>query len=267
MGFFYDMKTCTKCKVEKELTEFSLCKKSKGGFRSICKECRRKENKEYNLKNKQKIKEYKLKNSEQIKKKNKEYYLKNKDVISKKLKEYNLNNKDVIKKKNRERYLINKEKVADNGREYRLKNLDKIKTSKNNYYLKNKESISIRSKEYRLNNKENRNKREREKRKVDPLYKLKSNIRSLIGLYIRKKGYSKTSRTHEILGCSYEEFKVHLESQFTDGMTWDNSGEWHMDHKIPMCSANTEEEVIKLNHYTNFQPLWSEDNLKKGIKY
>lgn len=77
-------------------------------------------------------------------------------------------------------------------------------------------------------------------------------------------GYSKTSKTYKILGCSYEEFKQYLESQFTNGMTWENAGEWHLDHIYPVSLATDEEHLIKLNHYTNFQPMWAEDNLKKG---
>lgn len=78
--------------------------------------------------------------------------------------------------------------------------------------------------------------------------------------------YSKKSLTHEILGCSYSEFKTHIESQFIDGMSWDNRSEWHIDHKIPVSSAKTEEELIALNHYSNLQPLWALDNMKKGAK-
>jgi len=83
---------------------------------------------------------------------------------------------------------------------------------------------------------------------------------------IRNKGYTKKSKTYEILGCTFEEFKLHIESQFTNKMSWDNRSEWHLDHIIPISSAKTEEEVIKLNHYTNFQPLWAIDNLRKGNK-
>jgi hypothetical protein len=53
---------------------------------------------------------------------------------------------------------------------------------------------------------------------------------------------------------------------FTEGMCWENQGEWHLDHIIPISSAQTEEEIFKLNHYSNFQPLWAEDNIKKGNK-
>lgn len=91
-------------------------------------------------------------------------------------------------------------------------------------------------------------------------------IRYLIYISIKKQGYTKRSRTYKILGCTYEEFKIHLENQFTDGMTWENQGEWHLDHIYPVSLAKNEEELIKLNHYTNFQPLWAEDNLKNLIK-
>ena len=71
----------------------------------------------------------------------------------------------------------------------------------------------------------------------------------------------------EILGCSFQEFKLHLESQFDEWMNWENQGTyWHMDHIIPISSAQTEEDVWRLNHYTNFQPLYWEDNLKKSNK-
>jgi hypothetical protein len=82
---------------------------------------------------------------------------------------------------------------------------------------------------------------------------------------IKKQGYTKKGRSHEILGCSYEEFKEHLESKFEPWMSWDNRGlyngktnyGWDVDHIIPLSSAITEEDVVKLNHFTNLQPLCS----------
>jgi hypothetical protein len=79
-------------------------------------------------------------------------------------------------------------------------------------------------------------------------------------------GYSKKSRTYEILGCSYEEFKTYIEVQFQYGMSWENYGSWEYDHIIPISSANTEDEIILLNHHTNFQPLWKLDNILKSNK-
>ena len=84
---------------------------------------------------------------------------------------------------------------------------------------------------------------------------------------IKNGGYTKKSKTCEILGCSYEDFEEHIESQFQEGMNWDNYGEWELDHIIPVSSHNNEEELIKLNYYTNFQPLWKEDNKGKGAIY
>ena len=70
----------------------------------------------------------------------------------------------------------------------------------------------------------------------------------------------------EIVGLDYEEFKTYISNKFTENMNWDNYGDWHLDHIIPLCEAKTEEEPFKLNHYTNLQPLWAEDNLKKNRK-
>ncbi len=68
------------------------------------------------------------------------------------------------------------------------------------------------------------------------------------------------------LGCSLEYLKNHLESKFQPGMTWENQGKWHMDHIIPLSSTKIEKDLYKLCHYTNLQPLWAVDNLKKGKK-
>lgn len=196
------MKTCGKCKIEKDFTEFVINKKSKDNLSCICKKC----NKEYRLNNKAKTRDY-----------NNKYYFKN------------------------------KEKIVQ-------------------YRIDNKENILKTSKEYKIKNKEVTNKKYNYRRKTNPLFKLSCNIRTLIRGSIKRKGYLKQSKTCRILGCSYEEFKSHLENQFTEGMTWDNSGQWHLDHIYPTSLATDEEHLIRLNHYTNFQPLWAEDNIKKSNK-
>ena len=82
----------------------------------------------------------------------------------------------------------------------------------------------------------------------------------------KSKGWVKYNKTMEMLGVSIETAKAYLERQFTNGMTWENQGEWHIDHIIPLSSAKDEEALRKLCHYTNLQPLWAIDNLKKGDK-
>jgi hypothetical protein len=101
---------------------------------------------------------------------------------------------------------------------------------------------------------------------LDPIFKLKKEIRSVIRDGIKRNGYTKKSKTYDILGIEYEGFKIYFESLFSVGMSWNNHGEWHYDHIIPLSTSTTYDEVIKLNHYTNLQPLWAEDNLKKGSK-
>jgi uncharacterized protein YlaI len=96
--------------------------------------------------------------------------------------------------------------------------------------------------------------------------KLTNKIRNLIYDGVKRGGWKKTTKTETILGCNFEYFKHHIEEQFQPGMSWDNHGEWHFDHIIPVSSAKCEEEVIRLNHYINFQPLWAVDNLKKGAR-
>ena len=137
------------------------------------------------------------------------------------------------------------------------------------YRKSNEESIRETNKIYRENNKENLNNHRKEYRKnkflCDPIYKLQHNIRSNISNSF--KGYSKNSKTQEILGCEFSVFKKYIEDQFKENMSWENFGEWHLDHKTPISWAETEERVYELNHYTNFQPLWAKDNLIKGNKW
>ena len=129
--------------------------------------------------------------------------------------------------------------------------------------------VKERSKVYRENNKEKINSKTRgyrkHKRQSDSLYKVKENIRvSIINSFIRY-GYTKNSRTFEVLGCTYVDFKLHIESNWEDWMNWDNYGiyngkenyGWDLDHIIPVSSATCEENLIRLNHYTNLQPLCS----------
>jgi hypothetical protein len=100
------------------------------------------------------------------------------------------------------------------------------------------------------------------------LFRLSHIIRNRIRTFLKLKNLTKTNKTFDIVGCSPEFLKEHLEQQFTEGMSWGNQGlyGWHIDHKIPLSSSNTEEEIYKLCHYTNLQPLWAEDNLKKSNK-
>lgn len=143
-------------------------------------------------------------------------------------------------------------------KDYRNKNLEHCREYYTDWYNKNSDYY----RNYRKNNKENKNSYQREysknKRNTDPLYKLRSNISCLIRKSIKRRGYTKKSKTYEILGCDWNTLKEHIESNFDENMNWENQGTyWDIDHIIPMSSAKSEEDAIKLNHYTNLCPLES----------
>lgn len=100
----------------------------------------------------------------------------------------------------------------------------------------------------------------------DPVYAISFAVKGSIRNAIKRMGYTKRNRSYQILGCSWEFLKGYLEAKFQPGMTWENRGQWEVDHIVPISSAVTEDDVIRLNHYTNLQPLWASDNRSKGAK-
>jgi hypothetical protein len=126
-------------------------------------------------------------------------------------------------------------------------------------YLENPEN---RAKHYKLSA-ENQKKRYNE----NPEFKFIHDMRNMINYGIKRGGFKKKARTTDILGCSIEDFKKHIENQFDSRMNWDNRGEWELDHIIPVSSAENEFEAIALNHHSNFQPLWEDKNIEKRDNY
>jgi hypothetical protein len=125
--------------------------------------------------------------------------------------------------------------------------------------------------EWKMIKKENeriaKNKKYKDRWENDNLFAIKVRLRNLIRNSFRRKGYKKfNTSTENIVGISYDEFKNYMESKFVDGMNWNNRGEWHIDHIIPLSSAKSEEELVRLCHYTNLQPLWAKDNIEKSNK-
>lgn len=176
----------------------------------------------------------KEKNKEKIELQQKEYRKENKE----KKKLYNFLNKDTIKEKNKLYKELNKDIIKEQRKKYRKLNRDKINT-----YI-------------------------REKLLNDPLFKLSCTIRNSINNSFRNKGYSKNSKTHNILCCSYEFFKIYIENKFDMYMNWENHGTyWHLDHITPISWAKDEKEIYTLNHYTNYQPLSAIENLTKNNRF
>lgn len=155
---------------------------------------------------------------------------------------------------------LNKDRIKEYKRKYRIENMDEIKTTLANYYKENCEKIKEISRKNYSNNRDKKIKYQtdyqRNRRISDPIYKLKFSISRMIRNSLKINNFIKTKRTKEILGCSIVEFKNYIENKFTDKMGWENYGViWDIDHIVPLSTAITEEDVIKLNHYSNLQPL------------
>lgn len=243
-----ETKVCNKCGLDLPTTEFYT---SNGKLKSPCKKCKVMVNK---------VNHNKWVNSEEGRLKSREIKKKYKS----KLKELN---KPVIDEKKRVKELLLVEK--ENRKLERERKKGEILSKKLEYeklkeYWRTDEWKEIKKKK----NSDRHHIRWMERWKTDELFSMKIRIRNLVRNSFRKSGVYKPSEgTEKILGCSFNELKSHLESKFVDGMNWENRGEWHIDHIIPLSSANTKEELIGLSHYSNLQPLWAEDNMKKGNKY
>lgn len=228
-----DTKVCNKCREEKKVCEFGKLKSSKDGYRYFCKECRKKTEKKYSI-----------------------------DDAKKRRKKWRDNNKDKIKI----HYEKVKQTILDYQKKYREENRDKVLERKRKYYYENKEERLLKNKIYRSNNKNKRNDYEKNKKRNSPVYSLMVGMRSRISSYLKLHNITKKNKTFEMVGCTPQQLKEHLEKQFKPGMSWDNRNQWHIDHIIPLSSAKTEEELYKLCHFSNLQPLWVEENLKKSNK-
>jgi len=160
------------------------------------------------------------------------------------------------KKQIKEYYQINKIKILKRIKKYYRLNEEKIKEWNRNFYAINKNKY-----------KKLMVKRDKARLKTDINYKIRSLLKTR--LYLALKGNPKLSTTMNLIGCSIEKLKKHLESKFTKGMTWDNYGRWHIDHIRPCTNFDLSKpsEQHKCFNYKNLQPLWAIDNLKKSNKY
>jgi membrane-associated HD superfamily phosphohydrolase len=153
-------------------------------------------------------------------------------------------NKEYMSVKSKKWYKQNKEHRKQYLKEYREKNIDKIREVKRNY--------------------------ERTRKSKDPLYKLINNFRTAIYQVLKENNIQKNGHYFDILQYTPDELIFHLENQFKDGMTWDNYGEWHVDHIKAIASYNIQEigdsEFMECWSLENLQPLWGEENIRKGSR-
>ena len=243
-----ETKTCAKCKQEKPMTTeyFGKANNKPNGFQSWCKECKKKDH---------------LKNKEQRNKRSNERYyeLNPKEILPKGMKRCSQCNEVKLYEK------FNKLKKSKDGykshcRECRSKefkeNKERYQEAQKQYYELNKEQINKQTTKYYVN-----------KYQIDRGFRILVICRSRLILAL--KGKSKSASTKELIGCSTEYLLKHLENQFTEGMRWENYGQWQIDHIKPcaLYDFTKEENQRECFNYQNLQPLWAEDNMRKSDKY
>jgi hypothetical protein len=233
------MKKCNTCQVEKEYEYFYVNNRNKDKFDNTCKECMKIKNKENRDRRRESQRKWREKNPDYMK----EY------AQTEKRKEY----EKQYYQKNREIYIKRKQ-------EWRKNNPEKDKEERKKYVENNKEKVNKYHSEWKKN-----------KRINDDEYKLKENasrrIRYELNTLLKGK---KTKRTYEYLGCSIDELKKYLETQFTGNMSWDNYGKvWHVDHIIPCASWNLSDEFENncCWNFRNLQPLYASENQSKKDDY
>jgi len=158
----------------------------------------------------------------------------------------------------RDWYEENLDDILEKAAKYRINNADAVKHAIALCYENNGDSYRATRKKYTT-----------ERRKTDPIFRLIGNLRHRVYLALKRSDTQKTDSTIQLAGCTIQQLKSFLEAEFEEGMTWENYGEWHIDHIRPCASFNLEdpEEQKKCFHWTNLQPLWAQDNIRKGAKY
>ena len=199
-----------------------------------------------------------------------EWVKKNRDQKKEQDKKYREANREKIKAYHKEWRDKNRERLNEMARNRYKENPNMYKELKNRYVSSHQDQIKESNKRYREENKQKRTDYERIKRRTDPVYRFRTSFRCLITSYLRKKGYKGSKTVWEIVGCDFETFLEYIKSQFDEGMTLENYGHkgecWNIDHKIHICTAQTDDDLERLNHYTNLRPMWASDNYKRPRK-
>lgn len=219
---------------EKPLIEYYKQPKSSDGYKTICKNC---------------CKIVRCK-----------YQKLNRTKLNEKQKLYNKNQPNKIKETVKKWQDKNKEVVRKNNKIYRENNSNKIALLKKKWNSENKQRIKDKQKEYYKNNKEAILKKNREWNKNNAHI---VGWRSILKSQLRRFGKKKEGRTIDLLGYSAEELKLYIQSLFTDGMSWDNHGEWEIDHIKPVSKFDNETPPSIVNALSNLQPLWRTENRSK----
>ena len=263
------IKTCTMCGMEKPVTEFPKRSRAKDGLSHWCKACYKKWAAEYYLKNKERLQaqhqRYRLSHLEDTRRKSREYYYS--EEGNRKRREYEDKNKDKIATYRKEYYERNKESIKSRTAEYQKNNKDKVHGWHKTYREKHAKQLAQQQKEYRESNREAIAERRSKRLHDDPVFKKAEQVRNNIRDAFRSENHRKKSKTAEIVGCDLYTFKKHLLNTWKEqyGREWQGEP-YQFHHIIPLSTAKTEADVLRLNHYTNIRLISPSDHLKEHHK-
>jgi uncharacterized protein (DUF2249 family) len=220
----------------------------------------------YQEKHKERLKELRhlryLRNRGHVIQQMKKWYTANKEIQAVKSLEYRHAHKKDVAASKKKYSKDNKSEIAIRHKRWREQNPEHVSAQKKAWYLKNKEHVFRRAREYcKL------------KRKNDPQYRIGMTLRKRLWSALKAQSADKAASAVRDLGCTPQELRAHLEDQFLPGMTWENYGngpnKWNIDHIRPFASFDLTDpgQQRQVCHYTNLQPLWSEDNLRKSDKW
>jgi len=186
-------------------------------------------------------------------------------------KKYRQTYKDKIRKASKEHYHKNQEKISRYFKRRYQENKEFYNEYSKKWYKENKKHHNDLTRDYYIKNKEKIYEKVKERLLTDVGFKIKKNLSRRLNAAL--KGQDKSNKTTELLGCSVDFFLKHIESQFEEGMSWDNYGNtkdsWSLDHIKP-CTAfdlQNESEQRECCHYTNLRPMWHIENIKKSNKF
>lgn len=278
-------KKCPGCDLELSIENFAKNRTRKDGLQSSCRECVAAYGRKRYEANKDKValdgKKYRAENKDEIAKRRQGYWRRNKKKLTEQRRDYVEQTRDKQKVYLKKYYADNKDKLSEYARKYYLVNKDVIAGKAKKYRDENKEKKAEQGRKYYQDNKDRFIAYSQEnlgKRRLWNNNRYKSNIQFRLAQTLRSRfvdaihGSSKKGSGVGNLGCPIQEFKVYLESQFVEGMTWDNwgagPGKWNIDHIMPLSAFDLtdKQHILLACHFRNLQPLWFEDNQRKADK-
>jgi hypothetical protein len=200
-------------------------------------------------------KRYREANREKVNAWHRLYLEKNREKINARRRIWHKANPEKVKAYKKATYEKHGEAYRAYGREYHKTNRERLRIYENQYRAANLEKVRLEERTAQKNRKAN-----------DIQFKLSAVLRTRLAVAVRQN--RKVGSAISDLGCSIFELKIYLEKQFKDGMTWDNYGLWHIDHRKPLAKFDltNRQQLLEAVHYTNLQPLWAYDNQHKGAK-